>query len=341
MQIKKYYLLLLFLLASSISFSQTAENFYAGRTITILVGSGAGGTTDISSRVIAEHLKRHIPGNPAIIVQNLPGGGSVTMTNYLYRSAPKDGSVLGYSLPGIITAQMMEPRRARFDGRKLNWIGSALKYTGIISVMSTSPATTIEQAKDTELFIGTTGRGSPAHQFPMMAQALLNLKFNIVAGYESSNDVVFAMERGEVHGQSSSLQAWAITRPDWLADNRITPLLYMGPPDPLAVPGVPYLRQLVSSTRQRALVDFIEIGSQMGWPLFAPPEVPVNRVETLRTAFNSLMNDPEFIQAIGLTVRAELQPTSGSELTLFVETSLETPDTILSEAKSILGLDGR
>ena len=263
------------------------------------------------------------------------------MTNYLYRSAPKDGSVLGYSLPGIITAQMMEPRRARFDGRKLNWIGSALKYTGIISVMSTSPATTIEQAKDTELFIGTTGRGSPAHQFPMMAQALLNLKFNIVAGYESSNDVVFAMERGEVHGQSSSLQAWAITRPDWLADNRITPLLYMGPPDPLAVPGVPYLRQLVSSTRQRALVDFIEIGSQMGWPLFAPPEVPVNRVETLRTAFNSLMNDPEFIQAIGLTVRAELQPTSGSELTLFVETSLETPDTILSEAKSILGLDGR
>ena len=341
MQIKKHYFLLLSLLASSIGFSQTAEDFYAGRTVTILVGSGAGGTTDISSRVIAEHLQRHIPGNPTIIVQNLPGGGSVTMTNYLYRSAPKDGSVLGYSLPGIITAQMMEPRRARFDGRKLNWIGSALKYTGIISVMSTAPATTIEQAKDTELFIGTTGRGSPAHQFPMMAQALLNLKFNIVAGYESSNDVVFAMERGEVHGQSSSLQAWAITRPSWLADDRITPLLYMGPPDPLAEPGVPYLRQLVSSTRQRALVDFIEIGSQMGWPLFAPPDVPVNRVEALRDAFNSLMNDPKFIQAIVLTVRAELQPTIGSELTFFVEKSLDTPDIILSEAKSILGLDGR
>ena len=341
MSAKKHYLLLLALLTSGISFAQTAEDFYTGRTLTILVGSGAGGTTDISGRVLAEHLQRHIPGNPRIIVQNLPGGGSVTMTNHLYRSAPKDGSVLGYALPGIITAQMMEPRRARFDGRKLNWIGSALKYTGIVSVMSTAPATTIAQAKNTELFIGTTGRGSPAHQFPMMAKALLNLKFNIVAGYESSNDVVFAMERGEVHGQSSSLQAWAITRPGWLNDGRITHLLYMGPPDPLAEPGVPYLRQLVSNDRQRALVDFIEIGSQMGWPLFAPPNVPASRVEALRTAFESLMSDSEFIRAINLTVKAELQPTIGSDLAVFVEKSLETPDKILSEAIAILGLNGR
>jgi len=338
---KKHYLLLWAFLASGISFAQTTGDFYAGRKVTILVGSGAGGTTDISARVLAEHLQRHIPGNPTIIVQNLPGGGSVTMTNYLYRSAPKDGSVLGYSLPGIITAQMMEPKRAKFDGRQLNWIGSALKYTGVVSVMSTAPATTIEEAKDTELFIGTTGRGSPAHQFPMMAKALLNLKFNIVAGYESSNDVFFAMERGEVHGQSSSLQAWAITRPGWLADGRITHLLYMGPPDPLAKRGIPYLRQLVSSERQKALVDFIEIGSQMGWPLFAPPDVPANRVESLRKAFDSLMSDPEFIRAMNLIVKAELQPTIGSDLALFVEKSLETPDTILSEAKSILGLNER
>ena len=127
---------------SDIGFAQGVDDFYSGRSVTVLVGSGAGGTTDVSGRVIAEHLQRHIPGNPSIIVQNMPGGGSVTMTNYLYRSAPKDGSVLGYSLPGIITAQMMEPERAKYDGRELNWIGSALKYTGIVSVMSTAPATT-------------------------------------------------------------------------------------------------------------------------------------------------------------------------------------------------------
>lgn len=323
----------------NIGFAQAVDDFYSDRSITVLVGSGAGGTTDISGRVIAEHLQRHIPGNPSIIVQNMPGGGSVTMTNYLYRSAPRDGSVLGYSLPGIITAQLMEPERAKYDGRELNWIGSALKYTGIVSVMSTAPATTIEEARHTELFIGTTGRGSPAHQFPAMAQALLGLKFNIVAGYESSNDVVLAMERGEVHGQSSSLQGWAIARPRWLTDGRIAHLMYMGPPDPLGTPGVPYLRDLVSTEREKALVDFIEIGSNMGWPLFAPPGVPADRIEGLRAAFAALMTDEEFARAVESTVNAQLQPTLGSNLDEFVGHALDTPGDILSEAKTILGLD--
>ena len=321
--------------------AQTVEEFYSGRTVTVLVGSGAGGTTDISGRVIAEHLQRHIPGHPTIIVQNMPGGGSVTMTNHLFRSAPRNGAVLGYSLPGIITAQLMEPERARFDGRALNWIGSALKYTGIVSVMSTAPATTLDEARRTELFIGTTGRGSPAHQFPAMAQALLGLRFNIVAGYESSNDVVLAMERGEVHGQSSSLQAWAITRPGWLTDGRIVHLLYVGPPDWLALPGVPYLRDLVSTQRERALAAFIAIGSNMGWPLFAPPGVPAERVEALRAAFASLMADPQFARAVEDTVKAQLQPTVGDALAELVDHALATPDGVLAEAKTILGLDRR
>ena len=319
--------------------AQSVDEFYSGRTITILVGSGAGGTTDISGRVIAQHLRRHIAGDPSIVVQNMPGGGSVTMTNHLYRSAPPDGTVLGYSLPGIITAQLMEPDRAKYDGRELGWIGSALKYTGIVSVMSTAPATTIEEARETALFIGSTGRGSPAHQFPAMAQALLGLSFNLITGYESSNDVVLAMERGEVHGQSSSLQYWAISRPAWLNSGRIAHLLYVGPPDPLAAPDVPYLRDLVATDRDRALVDFIEIGSNLGWPLFAPPGVPVERIEHLRAAFSDLMSDPEFERAVESTLNASLNPSVGRELAEFVDSALATPQDILSEAKTILGLD--
>ena len=341
MHSKTFYLSIFSILTANVALSQNVSDYFEDRTVTILGGSGPGGTTDISGRVIAEHLQRHFPGNPRIIVQNIPGGGSITMTNQLYRSAPRDGTVLGYSLPGIITAQIMEPTRTRFDGREINWIGSALKYTGIVSVISTASATTIGEATNTELFIGTTGRGSPAHQCPALAKALLGLKFNIVTGYESSNDVVFAMERGEVDGQSSSLQAWAITRPSWLSDGRITHLLYMGPPNPLAEPGVPYLRDLISSERDTALVDFIEIGPQMGWPLFAPPGVPYDRIDALRTAFASLMIDPEFIYAINSIVKAQLQPTVGSELELFVEQALKTPNNIVSEARSILGLDGR
>jgi tripartite-type tricarboxylate transporter receptor subunit TctC len=319
--------------------AEDAADFYRGRTVTVLVGSGPGGATDISARVIARYLEKHMPGGPTVIVKNMPGGGSVTMTNYVYRSAPRDGTVLGYSLPGILTAQLLEPQRARFDGTDINWIGSVMKYTGIISVLATAPATTIEQAKHTELFIGTTGRGSPAYQFPAMAQALLGLKFNIIAGYESSNDVALAMERGEVHGQSSSLEYWALSRPEWLNNGKIVHLLYVGPPNPLGTPGVPYLRDLVTSERDKALVDFIEIGSNLGWPLFAPPGVPAAELAGLRAAFADLVDDPEFVTAFETTVKGRVNPASAEELGALVARALATPQEILLEAKKILGLD--
>ena len=307
--------------------------------VTILVGSGSGGATDISARVIARYLGQHIPGTPTVIAQNMPGGGGVTMTNHVYRSAAKDGTILGYSLPGVITAQLLEPSRARYDGRSLNWIGSALKYTGIISVIDSAPATSIAEARRTELFIGATGRGSPAYQFPAMAQALLNLRFKMITGYTSSNEVALAMERGEVHGQSSSLQYWAISRPDWLTNGRIIHLLYVGPRDPLGTPGVPYLGNMVSTAREKALVDFIEIGSRLGWPLFAPPDVPTERVEALRRAFEELTQDAEFAADFEATVKGRLNPSTGSDVANFVSQALETPEAIVLETKRILGLE--
>ena len=323
---------------SAVSSAQDVADFYSGRTVTILVGSGAGGATDISGRVIGRFIQKYIPGEPTVIVSNMPGGGSVTMSNHVYRSAPKDGTVLGYSLPAIITAQLMEPNRAKYDGRELAWIGSALKYTGIISVLSTAPATNIEEAKQTEVVIGTTGRGSPAFQFPALAQALLGLKFKLITGYESSNHIALAMEREEVHGQSSSLQYWAISRPDWLNNGRIEHLLYVGPPDPLGTPGVPYLGDMVSTENDKDMVDFLQIGSNMGWPLFAPPGVAPERVNALRQAFEEMTQDPEFAESFESTVKGRLNPSTGSELSSFVGRALDTPEPIIERAKNILGL---
>jgi len=325
--------------AAAGAFAQTPDAFYAGRTVTILVGSGAGGATDISARIIGQYLGQYIPGNPTVVVVNMPGGGSVTMSNHVYRSAPKDGTTLGYSLPGVVTAQLLEPRRARYDGRDFNWIGSALKYTGIISVLSTAPATTIEAAKTTELFIGTTGRGSPAYQFPAIAAALLGLDFRLIAGYESSNDIALAMERNEVHGQSSSLEYWAISRPDWLTSARISHLLYVGPPNPVGLPGVPYFGDLVTDPADRELVDFVEIGSRLGWPLFAPPGVPDDRVAALREAFTRLVADADFKTDFEATVKGRLNPTSGADVSAFVDRALATSPDTLDAAKSILGLN--
>ena len=156
---------------------------------------------------------------------------------------------------------------------------------------------------------------------------------------ESSNDLALAMERNEVHGQSSSLQYWAISRPDWFTNGRIAHLLYIGPPDPLGAPGVPYLSDLVTAPADRALVDFIEIGSRLGWPLFAPPEVPEDRIEALRAAFAQLTNDPVFKEDFESTVQAQLDPRTGADLAVIVERALDTPAATLEAAKTILGID--
>lgn len=337
----RYITRLLFLTLASyagVAASQNVEQFYSGRTVTILVGSGSGGITDTSARVIAAHIEQEIPGGPTVIVQNMPGGGGVTMTNHLYRSASKDGSVLGYSLPAVVTAQLMEPNRAKYDVRELNWIGSAITATNSLSVISSSPVLTIEDARDTEVIIGASGRGSLLYQLPAMAKALLGLELRIITGYQGSAEISLAMERGEVHGQGAGLDYWAISRPEWLTNGNLVHLLHIGPEDPERAPGVPHLRDLVTSDHDKALVAFLEIGSNIGWPLFAPPSVPVDRVDALRAAFTRMFNNPVFLDTFQSSMRTPLRPTMGLELTELVNRAVETPNDIVATAKDVLGL---
>ncbi len=327
---------LLLLCVAPVSAQSVAE-FYENRAITILVGSGPGGVTDTSARVIAGYLEDHIPGQPTVIVKNMPGGGSVTMANHLYRSAARDGTMLGYSLPALILAQLMEPNRAKYDGREFSWIGSAVTATNMISVLDTAPARTIEAARETEIIIGASGRGSLLYQLPAMAGELLGLKIRVITGYQGSSEITLAMERGEVHGQAAGLDYWSLARPDWLADGRLAHLAYIGPADDRA-PDTPHLSELVSSERDKALVDFLEIGSNMGWPLFAPPEVPADRLEALRQAFAEMLQNEAFSGTMLTSMRTPLKPTLGAELEVIVNTALNTPESVVTEAKDLLGL---
>ncbi len=267
----------------------------------------------------------------------MPGGGSVTMANHLYRSAARDGTVLGYSLPGIVLAQLMEPDRAKYDGRELGWIGSAITVTNMIVVLSDSPVKTLEEARDTEIIIGATGRGSLLYQLPAIAKELLDLNMNIITGYQGSSEITLAMERGEVHGQAAALDYWSLSRPDWLADGRLTYLAYVGPPD-VRAPDAPHLGELVSSEREKELIEFLEIGSNMGWPLFAPPGIPADRLAALRLAFSEMLQSEEFAEAIEASMRTSINPTEGEALQAVVETALETPESVVTEAKDLLGI---
>jgi len=333
------YLLTFLLAVPLIGNAQSVADFYNGRTVTILVGSGAGGVTDTSARIMGRYLEQYIPGNPTVIVQNMPGGGSVTMANHVYRSVSADGLTLGYPLPGILTAQLLEPNRAKYDAREFTWIGSLFKATNTLSVLAPSPVATIDEARTTEIIIGSTGRGSPLYQFPAMTKALLDLPMRIITGYEGSGDITLAMDRGEVDGQGPALDYWEISRPGWVTDGSLVHLVHIGPADPARIPGVPHLRELVASERERQLVDFLEIGANLGWPLFAPPEVPADRVSALQQAFMELSQNPEFAAAVEETIGSQLNPTVGDDLRDFVLGALSTPPEVIDEAKAILGLN--
>ena len=319
--------------------AQSAADFYSGRTVTILIGSGPGGITDTAGRIIGQFIENEIPGSPTVIVQNMPGGGSVTMINHMYRRAARDGTVFGVSLPGILTAQLMEPRRARYDGREFTWIGSILRTTNTISVLSSTPVRSVQDARSNEIIIGSTGRGSPLYQFPAITQALLGLNFRIISGYESGGEIALAMERGEVDGQGPSLDYWEIVRPHWLNDGTLVHLLHIGPSDPVRAPDVPHLSELVTSEREKQMVAFLEIGANLGWPLFGPPEIPAERAAAVRAAFARIVEDPEFAAAIFDSMKAQVSPTLADELTRYVDQALNTPQSVVDEAKGILGLD--
>ena len=318
--------------------AQDAGSFYSGRTVTIVVGSGPGGITDVSARILGEYLERHLPGAPTVIVQNMPGGGSVTMANHVYRSAARDGTVLGYPVPGMITAELLEPNRARYDGRRLNWIGTAFRATNTIAVLDSTGVRSLEDLRQQRIFLGASGRGSPLYQIPAMARALLELNLEIVTGYESGTAVVLAMERGEVDGQAIALDFWANSRADWLANGRLVHLLRIGPPDDVRAPGVPHIRDLVTTARDRALVDFMEIGVALGWPLFAPPDVPAERVAALRRAFDAVVADPDFVDAVETTLNMAPDPVPGPELADYVEQALSTPAAVVADAIRVMGL---
>ena len=325
------------LLGSTAAGAQDAADFYADRPITILVGAGPGGVTDTSARIIGGYLEELVPGGPSVIVQNMPGGGSVTMANHIFRVAARDGTVLGYSLPAIIVAQLMEPGRARYDGRELSWIGSAITSTNVITVLADSPATTIDRALETEIILGATGRGSLLYQLPTMARELLGLNIRIITGYQGSAEISLAMERGEVHGQAAGMDFWSLARPRWLAEERLHHLVRIGPPDARA-PDAPHLIDLVGTERERALAGILEIGPNMGWPMFAPPGLPADRLAALRGAFAEMLEGDAFEEAILTSMRAPVTPKQGAELQSIVEDALNTPESVVAEAKELLGL---
>ncbi len=314
-------------------------DFYQGKTITIVASSGAGGPIDIACRAVARFLGRHIPGNPTIVVRNMPGGGHVLMSNFMYVNAPKDGTYIGGVVNSIPTHQVVDGRGVRFDAGKFLWLGS----TGYSNLMSfawhTSGFTSIKDVFERELVTGATGVGSGTFIYTNAMNIILGTKFKMVLGYKDSPAVNLAMERGEVQARGGmTLTGLKQERPDFIAEKKVIMLVQTGVERESDYPDVPLMHELGRDDEERQIMQLISSPAALGRPFFLPPEVPAERVAALRKAFAATMRDPDYI-AEGNKVRLDMNPLSAERVTQLVNATVHAPPAIVAKARAALGTE--
>ncbi len=310
-------------------------DFYSGKTVTMIVGSGAGGGYGLNGRLLGNHIGKHIPGKPAVVLQFMQGQGGVKAANFVFNVSPKDGSVISVPISSIVESQLLRPKGIKFDGAKFNWLGSITAMSSVLSIWHTAPAKTIDDAKKTQIVLGSPSGHSFIYRMPKLMNALLGTKFKIIVGYKGSRGVDMALERGEIQGRA---MVWASTkakRGDWLKQGKLVHLIQIGPNPVTDLPNLPRFVDLAKGEKAKAMVRFLHVTALIGRALHAPPGVPKARVTALRRAFDATMKDPAFVAEFTKR-KLPYGPTTGEKLQSFIVSVFDTPKSTLDELKAAL-----
>ncbi len=307
----------------------------AGKTVQMIIGFGPGGGYDLWGRTVARHIGKHLPGNPSVIPQNMPGAGSYTATNYIYSVAPKDGTVLGIIARDAALGPLSGAPGARFDATRLSWIGTPTKETNVCVAFHTAKVKTLQDLFRQQLIVGDTGPGTGTRSYPKVLNDLLGTKFKIVGGFPSSVEVFLAMERGEVDGICESLDSIRNRRPDWIPAGKIAVLLQAGArPDP-DLKGVPFVLDLARNEEQRQTLEYVYAGQGIGRPFVAPPDLPAARLKMLRDAFSATMKDTGFAEEARKS-KLDLEPEDGEHLAALIAKIYATPKPIVDKIANLI-----
>jgi tripartite-type tricarboxylate transporter receptor subunit TctC len=323
------------MLAACFAFRQqaAAEDFYAGKTLTILVGFSAGGGFDINARVLARHIGRHIPGNPTVVVDDMPGASSVTSILYLDNRAPQDGTFIDTFNFGLLSASLLRPNLATLDLRKYAWIGSISEDLTACYVRANLGPKTIAQLKAYgPVHFGTDGVGTSEDINERILRSVLGLDIRQVGGYAGSAQVRLAIERGELDGDCG---AWSSLPDDWIKLKKISPISRSGMALPEGLtPDVPYIADLAPDDRGRQIINLLVSGGQVGRPFIASAAVPPERLKILRDAFDATMKDPAFRVELE-KLRLPFSPKTADESLKTVGAIYASPPDIIQAAKKI------
>jgi tripartite-type tricarboxylate transporter receptor subunit TctC len=319
-------------------------DFYRGKQINLIVGYGPGGGYDVYGRLVARHIGRHIPGNPTVVVQNMPGAGSLRAANFIYSAAPKDGTAFGIfarnmPLLGILGGNP----NVQFDPKKFTWLGSSSSYVSdayLMIVRADAPVKSIEDARRADgppLVLGGTAEGATGNDVPILLRDTLGLNIKLITGYPDSNALFLAIDRGEIQGRTTDYSSIKTNRPEWLKPNGgMNVLLQFARttrhPD---FPNVPTARELARTDAARSLIELGELPYTLARPFAAPPGVPPERAKALQDAFLAAHKDPQLLEEAA-KLQIDITPISGDEILAHIERIAKAPAEQLDYIRKLL-----
>jgi tripartite-type tricarboxylate transporter receptor subunit TctC len=328
-----------FCLAFGISFSahgQGAQEFYKNKQIRMIIGHPVGNDYDLAGRFLARYLGKHIPGEPTIVVQNMPAAASIAAANFLYAQAPRDGTVFGSFSRNVPSQALMGQMNVEADPRRFNWLGATSLPARVCVRWVTSPVKNPADLFTQEFIVGGAGAGSALSILPTVFNHVLGTRFRIIQGYKGTTDTVLAMERGEVQGRCGwSWSSVKSTHQKWIAEKKFSILVQLALSKHPDLPDVPLIVDLAKTDEQRAILELIFARQVMGRPFVAPPGVPRERAEALRKAFMDTMNDKDFL-ADAEKAQLEITPVHGAEIQKLVTTIFSASPEIAKKAGAML-----
>jgi tripartite-type tricarboxylate transporter receptor subunit TctC len=321
--------------STSIAAADPVADFYSSHKMTVIVGSDVGGGYDTLARLMGRHLGKYIPGNPTLVVQNMPGAASFIAANNVYNVAPKDGTVIGLVQRTILSANVTKQSGVRFDVEKFSWIGNLDQETSFFLAWHDAPVKSAKDLFTTELVIGGGGPTSDSEVQARMLNALIGTKFKVVSGYPGQNQILLAMERGEVHGMGGWGWNNVQMHGDLLKDGKITLLLQCALERLPQLPDLPTPFDFVKSDEDRKALELFYLQQTVARPVLSPPSVPADRLAVLRSAFMTMANDEAFHQDAA-KAKLEVSPSSYAEIEKVVHTISTTPPNVVERLAKVV-----
>jgi tripartite-type tricarboxylate transporter receptor subunit TctC len=324
-------------LGASAVAAQSADTFYKGKTIQVFVGYPPGGGFDLYARLLTEHMGRHIPGNPTLILQNMPGADSVKMANYVYGVGTQDGTVIGLPLHTLVLNEVLwKDDGGQFKIAKFNWIGRLDAIDLTMLAWATTGIRTIEDVKQKELIIGSTSVKGTVAMVPTALNRLIGTKFKLVQGYTGTREQMLAVERGEVQGMGNA--PWStlkITNPEWIAEKKVSLLYIIGLKRAVDLPDVPTIVELAPDDESRKVMNLLASTSEMGRSFIAGPQVAADRVSLLRKAFMATADDPA-LREEALKRQINVNPMSGGQLQALIGEVTSYPESLYERTRQLV-----